>query len=104
MHAHVAPVGHRAPRLDVVLQGDAQDLVDHPVAQPLVLDREHDLDPALEVARHPVGRRQVDLALAAVAEVEDARVLEEPIDDADDADVVAGARDARAAGSRCRAR
>ena len=39
---------------------------------------------------------EVDLALAAVLEAEDARVLEEAVDDAGDPDVVADARDAGA--------
>ena len=55
------------------------------------LDREHQLDALVEVARHPVGARQVDLLVAAVQEVVDARVLEEAIDDGDDLDVVADA-------------
>ena len=47
------------------------------------IEHRHDrLDPAVEVAAHPVGAADVDLALAAVREHEDARVLEEAADDA----------------------
>src|SRR5262249_33917273 len=64
----------------------------------LVLDGEHRLHPPVEVARHQVGAPQVDLLAAPVAEVEDAVVLQEAPDDADDADVLresgyAGAED-----------
>ena len=57
--------------------------------------REEQLDPVVEVARHPVGAREVDLLVAAVREVEDARVLEEAVDDRDDVDVVARALEPR---------
>ena len=40
------------------------------------------LDAPVEVARHHVGAADVDLLVAAVPEVEDARVLEEPPQDA----------------------
>ena len=66
--------------------------------------REEELDAPVEVARHPVGAREVDLLVAAVPEVEDARVLEEAVHDRDDLDRVARALEARAAGSRSRAR
>ena len=59
-----------------------------------VLDREHDLDAAAEVARHPVGRGEEDLGLVVVLEVGDPRVLEELVDDADDPDVLGDARNA----------
>src|SRR2546430_4102770 len=45
-----------------------------------------DLDPAAQVARAPVGGADVVLGVAAVGEVVDAGVLEEPPHDADDAD------------------
>ena len=67
-----------------------------------IFDREHDLDAAAEVARHPVGRGEEDLRLVAVLEIGDPRVLEVLVDDADDPDVVGDAGHARAAGSRCR--
>ena len=59
------------------------------------------LDPAVEIARHHVGGRDVDGGLGvrqavAVAEAVDAAVLEEAADDRFDADVVGEARNARA--------
>ncbi len=59
------------------------------------LDREHHLHAAIEVARHPVGARQIDLRLVVGAEDVDPAVLQEPIDDAADADVLGDARQAR---------
>ena len=64
-------------------------------AQPSILDREDDLDPAVEVPLHQVGAAKIDLVLSAVAEVVDAAVLEEAADDADHPDVLAPARHAR---------
>ena len=69
-----------------------------------VLDRREQLDAGVEVARHEVGRADVDRRLAVALEGVDPRVLEEPADDRDDADVLRHALHARDAGSRSRAR
>ena len=50
--------------------------------QSLTLNREHQLDPAEEVAFHPVGAGAVDFFVAAVVEVVAPAVLEKPSDDA----------------------
>ena len=50
----------------------------------------------IDVARHQVGAAHVDFFLAVVVEVVNAAVLQEPADDADDADVFADVRQARA--------
>ena len=52
------------------------------------LDRYEGFDPADQIARHAVCGTDVVLLLATVAEVVDARVLEEATDDADDANVL----------------
>ena len=49
------------------------------------------LDPAVEVAVHHVGAADEDHRLAAAAEEEDARVLEEAAEDRADLDVLATA-------------
>jgi hypothetical protein len=59
-------------------------------------DRREDLHAAVEVARHPVGARDVDLLVAAVGEAERAPVLEEAVDDRAHLDALGEARDARA--------
>ena len=51
------------------------------------VDRTGDLDAALGVARHHIGRGNVHLLFRAAAEHKDARVLEEAADDARDRDV-----------------
>ena len=66
--------------------------------------RERDLDPAEEVASHPVGAREPDLVAAVVREIPDPAVLEEAADDRAHADVLGEALDARAAARRRRAR
>src|SRR4051794_36407911 len=54
-------------------------------------NREDRLDPAVQVARHEVGAADEHLVVAAVAEVVDARVLEETSDDRRDVDCLADA-------------
>ncbi len=51
-------------------------------------DRHGELDAVVEVARHQVGGGDVDRVLAVALEGVDARVLEQPPDDRDDADVL----------------
>src|SRR2546430_10966831 len=53
-----------------------------PLHDALPIYREHRLDAAPEVPRHPVRAGEQHLRIAAVLEVEDAAVLEEPVDDA----------------------
>src|ERR1700716_3634509 len=43
----------------------------------------------MQIARHPVGAAEVDLRLAAVLEIKDSAVLEEPAHDTADADAIA---------------
>ena len=81
--------------LHVVAQQGRQDAVDDARLEPGILDREHHLDAAEEVARHPVGAAEEDLGLAGVLEVEDPAVLQEPVDDADHPDVLGEPGDAR---------
>src|SRR2546427_8417489 len=57
--------------------------------------RRHPLDAPPQVAGPPVGRAEVVLGVAAVREMIDAGVLEEASQDADDADAVGQAGDAR---------
>ena len=53
-----------------------------------IADGEDDFAALEEIARHPVGRAEIDFVVAAVGEVEDARVLEEAADDGADANAV----------------
>ena len=73
------------PRAAVVGQHDVEDL-GQAVLRIVVLDRRDRLDPPVEVAVHQVRRADVELALAAVLEAPDPRVLEELADDRADAD------------------
>jgi hypothetical protein len=61
-----------------------------------VLDRRDDLHPAIEVARHPVRRPEVDLLVAVVPEIEDSRMLEKAPDDARHLDAIADSGNSRA--------
>ena len=66
----------------------------------VILDRGDRLDPPVEVAIHQVGRADVPLALAAVVEAPDPRVLEELADDRADADALGDAGQAGLDGAR----
>src|SRR5262249_4100220 len=56
----------------------------------------YDLDAAVEVAAHPIGAGDEDFAIPTVLEAINARVLEEPADDAAHANPLADSRNARA--------
>ncbi len=71
----------------------------HAVAEQWVLKRKQDFHALVQIARHPVGAAEVDLRLAAVLEVKDAAVLEEPAHDAAHADAVADATNPRPQGA-----
>src|SRR5689334_12866610 len=77
----VAAVGLHVPRAALVAELGVEDVAQLGL-QPRVLDRHQDLDPLLEVALHRVGRADVVLGAAAVVEVVDPLVLEEPAEDA----------------------
>ncbi len=53
-----------------------------------VLHREHDFDAPEEIARHPVGAGEKDFGIAGVGEIEEPAVLQEPVDDTDDPDLL----------------
>ena len=93
-------VGQELPALLVVLEIRHHDLVEHLLMHGRIEDRAQHLDAAVEIARHHVGRGDVDRRLrmrqaVAVAEAIDAAVLEEAADDRLDADVFRQARHAR---------
>ncbi len=95
----VRAVRREAPALQRVAQVGHHDLVEDLPVHGRVLDRHQRLDAAVEIARHPVGRADEHLGLVrgqpvAVAEADDAAVLEEAADDALDPDVLRHARHA----------
>src|SRR5712671_2291169 len=63
--------------------------------QQSIFDRRDDLHPPIEVAGHPVGGPEVQLGVAVVSEIENARVLEKTADDADHSDSITDARNSR---------
>src|SRR5258708_15714087 len=79
-HALPRAVGSKLPREDVIGKPDLEDLGET-AAQLGIRDGSHRFDAAVEVALHHVRRAQVPIWLAAAAETENARVLQEPADD-----------------------
>jgi len=86
---HLGPGAVRTelPRQRVVLPVDIEDAL-QAVDELLVRDGSQGLDAAVEVAGHEVGRADVVLAPAALAEPVDARVFEVTADDRPDGDVL----------------
>ena len=84
--AQVGAVGLLEAGLDGVGQIGGKNFVVDARLDGRVADREDDFAALEEIARHPVGRAEVDFVVAAVGEVEDAGVLEEAADDGADAD------------------
>ena len=94
--ADVGAVGLLEAGLDGVGEVRGQDLVVDAGFGGRVADGEGDFAALEEIARHPVGRAEVDFVVAAVGEVEDAGVLEEAADNRADANAVGQPLDARA--------
>ena len=90
----VRAVRRQFPRLPVVLQARLQQRHQSQM-QLRILDRHRAFHATVEVARHPVRRADEILRLRIVREIPDARVLEEPPDDADHADTVGQPLDLR---------
>ncbi len=91
--ANVFAVGQQPPGQRLIAQIGAHDLVQHLAMHRLVLDRHQRLDAPVEVARNPIGRGDEDFRLirrqlVAVAEADDSAMLEEPADDALNANVI----------------
>ena len=61
--------------LYIVLQLNLQNVA-YLFLQPLILDREGDLYPLVQIARHPVRTSHIEFFLAAVAEIENAGMLQ----------------------------
>src|SRR5690349_12500100 len=78
---HVRTVGLHLPRVMVRRELRLEHFAQLQ-AERRILDRHHHLDPALEIPLHAVGRADEVLLVAAVPEVVDAAVLQEPADDA----------------------
>src|SRR5262245_25240982 len=84
----IGPIWLELARLHRIAELDAQDAVAHLRPQRWIVEREDDLDTPIQVTRHQVGTAQVDLLIAAVAEVVGAAVLQEAPDDADHPDTL----------------
>src|ERR1700736_3969157 len=86
LYAHRGAVRQELPALLVVLEVGDHDLTEHLLVHRRIEDRAQHLDPAVEVARHQIGGRDIDRRArmrqdVAGAEAEDAAVLEEAADD-----------------------
>ncbi len=95
----VASVGQHVPSAPLVVEKHVEERSQLRL-QGIRLHGGERLDPAHEVARHAIGRTDVVLLVAPVVEVVDPRVLEEPADDADHANVVRKAGNTRTQATR----
>src|SRR6185436_6937167 len=99
LDTHRGAVGQEVPALLIVLEIRRHDLVENLLVHGGIENRAQHLDAAVEIARHHVGRRDVDRGFAmrqavARAKAIDARVLKEPADDRLDADALGQSRHA----------
>src|SRR5713101_5789850 len=99
-HPLIGPNRRQAPALQIVAEVRDHDLVQHLAVHSGVFNRHQGLDTPVEIPWHPVGRADEDLSpvrgqLAAVAEADNALMLEKTPDDALDANILGEARDAR---------
>src|SRR5215472_16794282 len=94
-HPGVGAVRLQLGRRGVVLEADAQDLVQQPEPDDRILHRYHHLHPADEVAGHPVRGGEKHLGPLRRPEGEDSPVLQEPVGDGPDPDVLRDAEQAR---------
>ena len=100
----VVAVGVHLPRLTLIPQRNVEDLPE-PLARGPRRHRDDDFHAVRQVAKHPVGRSDEELAVERIgvpgAEMEDPGMLEEPADDRPNANRLAGPGHARpqAAGS-----
>src|SRR6266478_4138389 len=86
LYAHRGAIGQELPALLVVVEVRHHDLVEHLLVDRRIENRAQRLDPSVEVARHHVGRGDVDRGLRvrqamAAAEAIDAAVFEKTADD-----------------------
>src|SRR5215472_2770606 len=99
-HTLVIPGRRQAPALQGIAKIRYHNLVQHLAVNCRVFNRHQRLDAAVEIARHPICRADeypgpIGGQLAPVAEANDSAVLEEPPDDALDANVFGKAGDPR---------
>src|SRR5205814_6707930 len=100
LDTHRGAVGQEVPALLVVLEIRHHDLVEHLLVHRGVENRAEYLNPAIEVARHHVGRRDVDRGLAmrqtkADAETINPAVFEKAADDRFHANALGEAKNTR---------
>jgi peroxiredoxin Q/BCP len=94
--AAIGAVWGEDPGFGVVGALAGEDFVEEPLFEEGVDHGEDDLDPVVEVARHPVGTADEEFGGSVVFEAVDAAMLEEAADDGTDGDIFADAGDARA--------
>src|SRR5206468_9598305 len=82
----------------------SSDLLDDALLDPAVEDGEAQLDAPEEIAPHPVGAGQIEIFLAAVEEIEDARVFEKPPYDRTHAYILGQRSEERRVGKESRTR
>ena len=75
MSARPLTIGTELPELAIVFELKLKGLSTHTAAKRGIIERPRDLNATIEVARHPVRARAVDLLIAAPSEVVNSAVL-----------------------------
>ena len=94
-HARIASVSVENAALDVVTPASLPDFVDDPAFEWGSLDGKQSLHAPIQVARHPVCRRQIDQFLVGIAKDIQPGMLQESANDGGNLDVIRNIRDAR---------
>ncbi len=84
VNSGIGSVGLQKMRVHRILQIDPQHVITQTPDQGRILDREHNLDPAIKVTAHEIRRAKVDFMIAAVPEIENTAMFEETADDRSD--------------------
>src|SRR5579862_843557 len=100
VQAEVVAVGLQETRFQIVRQVGRDYLSEDLIQKHGILDAEDDFDAFVDIALHPIGAAEEQLGLTAVAEDEDAAVLQESPYDAAHANAAAEAADTGAQGAR----
>src|SRR5678815_4415034 len=75
----IRSIGPEQARFGGISQTEREHLVNEPIAQLAVLNREYDLDAPKEIARHPISAANEHFRLAGIFEIENSAVFQKAV-------------------------